>query len=231
MLPREIVVVRHAESDGNIFDSDERTKISIPTHMYGVTPRGVQQGLATKKFLEANGYIDFDEYFCSYYNRVCLTTGILFPNQPYFEDPRLAEGRRGHYHHLTKAEMLAKYPEELERKDKEGLYHYCPFGGENWADAELRILSFNNTLETKYANKRIFMCVHGFWFLLFQRLIHKFSIKKAVEIYENKTGIVANASFSRYVNQNEKLILTHYNYIPWSTEKQECYGMLPPWTI
>lgn len=227
-FPLKIVLVRHAESEGNLLNSDDRTKLNIPSYKYKLTPFGKKQAKITGEYLNKiyKFPYGFDYFFSSYYKRAKETMEIIFPNQKYIEDSRLAEAQRGQYHFLSKKEMKLKYKEELKRKEFEEQYHYRPFGGENWADVELRIHSFINTLSTVcFANKRVFIVVHGLWFLLFQRILHGFSIDKTIEIYnrEKDNGIVANASITEY----RGIDLVRYDYTPW--KDKNIYRTTPPW--
>ena len=51
-LPELLVLVRHAESEGNIKSTAERAKSEIPTHGYALTDRGQQQALITGRYLQ-----------------------------------------------------------------------------------------------------------------------------------------------------------------------------------
>lgn len=221
--PSNLVLVRHAESVGNVLTVDQRANFETASHKYGLTPRGAQQAMITGKYIKDN-YCDFDAYYVSYYERSRQTMRLMFPEAKIYEDPRLAEAQRGIYHAMTKAEIEAKYPEELVRKDREGLYHYRPLGGENWPDVEMRIHSFLGTLARDYENLRVLIVVHGHWLLLFQRLIEHFSIDEAVDRYTGKK-IFANASVTHYVscsepdfpcyNQKHRMKLVLDNFVPW----------------
>lgn len=217
--PKELVLVRHAESLGNVKSVDERASFNLTSHRYGLTDFGKEQAVKTGEYLN-DTYGFFDINYTSYYQRTKDTFEIMYPNKKHYEDPRLAEANRGHYHSLTREQLKTKFPEELERKDREGLYHYRPLGGENWPDIELRIHSFLGTLSRDCEDKKVLIVVHGFWFLLFQRLIHHFSISDAVDIYTNSKnhGVIENASVTKYVNEGKHLKLVQYNYIPWKVE-------------
>ena len=220
--PKRLVLVRHAESEGNVRSVDERAQFDIATHAYPLTEKGRDQARITGEYLK-NLYGNFDVHYTSYYARSKETMAIMYPDARVYEDPRLAEAQRGIYHAMTREEILAQFPKEHERKEREGLYHYRPFGGENWADVELRIHSFLGTLNRDYDDMKVLMVVHGHWLLLFQRLIHHFSIDEAIRRY--KAGVFENASVTAYgsnlVNDKSRLCLLEENTIPWMEVKSQ----------
>lgn len=214
--PRQLVLVRHAESEGNLKSANERAEFDVSTHEYALSERGRKQAEITGQFLRES-FGNFDIHYVSYYQRSKETMAIMYPDARVYEDPRLAEGQRGIWHILTKQQMLKKFPEEFKRRDREGLYHYRPFGGENWPDIELRIHSFLGTLSRDYDDQKVLIVVHGHWLILFQRLIHHFSIAEALKRYHGR--VFQNASVTVYndLRQNGKsrLILQSENFVPW----------------
>ncbi|OHA05313.1 MAG: hypothetical protein A3B29_02055 [Candidatus Sungbacteria bacterium RIFCSPLOWO2_01_FULL_51_34] len=214
--PRCLVLVRHAESEGNIKTVDERASYGVSTHAYALTERGRKQAALTGEYVERR-FGPFDAYYVSYYTRSQETMKIMYPDVRVYEDPRLAEGQRGIFHTMTTEQIRRRFPEELERKAREGLYHYRPLGGENWPDIELRIHSFLGTLSRDYEDQSVLIVVHGHWLLLFQRLIHRFSIEEAVRRYKN--AVVENASVTVYESAvargKSRLVLQGRKVVPW----------------
>lgn len=214
--PRLLVLVRHAESEGNIRSKDERVAFGVSTQQYRLTERGREQAEITGDYLR-NRFGSFDIHYVSYYHRSKETMNIMYPEARVYEDPRLAESQRGIWHTMTEEQIKNHFPEELKRKAREGLYHYRPFGGENWPDVELRIHSFLGTLSRDYDDQQVIIVVHGHWLLLFQRLIEHFSIEEAVKRYEG--AVAENASVTIYGDKKERgksrlKFLEHI--IPWA---------------
>lgn len=214
--PKNLVLVRHAESEGNVRSADERASYDIATHAYPLTERGRRQAELTGKYLHER-FGEFDIYYVSYYVRSKETMLVMYPKARVYEDPRLAEGQRGIFHTMTEDQIGVRFPEELERKVREGLYHYRAPGGENWPDIELRVHSFLGTLSRDYEDQNVIIVVHGHWLILFQRLIHHFSIEEALRRYKNT--VVENASVTVYggISRNGKsrLVLNEGNIVPW----------------
>lgn len=214
--PKLLVLVRHAESIGNIKTVNERAEYDVSSHAYELTQRGKQQAEITGQYLH-DRFGDFNVYYVSYYLRSQQTMKIMYPNANVYEDPRLAEGQRGIWHTMTKEQIAAQFPHEIERRDREGLYHFRPFGGENWPDIELRIHSFLGTLNRDCEDQKVLMVVHGHWLILFQRLIHHFSIDEAMRRY--RESVFSNASVTVYENSmiegKPRLLLGEENITPW----------------
>lgn len=214
--PKKLVLVRHAESEGNVRSVDERANFDIATHAYDITPRGRKQAAITGEYLRKE-FGEFDVYYVSYYKRSKETMQVMYPNAKVYEDPRLAEGQRGIWHTMTQDLIESTFPGESARKKREGLYHYRPLGGENWADIELRIHSFLGTLSRDCEGKNVLIVVHGHWLLLMQRLIHHFSIDEAITKYQQH--IFENTSVTYYrggtKSDKSRLCLEYQNVIPW----------------
>lgn len=213
--PKQLILVRHAESEGNVLTVDQRANYDLATHAYKLTERGRKQAEITGKYLRDQFGL-FDRYYVSYYTRAKETMNIMYPGTKVFEDSRLAEAQRGMYHTMPRDEIAKLYPGELARKDREGVYHYRPWGGENWADVELRIHSFLGTLNRDYEDEKVIIVVHGHWLILFQKLMEHFSIDEAMRRYQ--TGVSENAAVTIYNRSREhggdRLVRGGY-LVPW----------------
>ena len=87
--PRRLVLVRHAESDGNTKTVEERTQYDVSTHEYPLTARGRNQAEVTGQYLQKT-FGKFDIHYVSYYRRSKETMAIMYPTAKVYEDPRLA---------------------------------------------------------------------------------------------------------------------------------------------
>jgi len=214
--PKNLVLVRHAESVGNVLSGDRRANYAVATHAYPLTERGRRQAEITGKYLR-DEYGEFDTYYTSYYRRAQETMSLMYPEARVFEDPRLAEAQRGIWHAMTREEMRECCPWEFDRKDREGLYHYRAPGGENWPDVEMRIHSFLSTVSRDLDGQDVLMVVHGHWLILFQRLIHHFSIDEVLKRY--REALFENASVTAYTagsyKSKPRLVLERQNIVPW----------------
>ncbi len=139
---------------------------------------------------------------------------LVGPHDTVHEDPRLREAERGVFHTYTPNDVENHFPLEKRRKALEGLYHYRPPGGENWPDVELRIHSFLSTVNRDMSGANVLIVAHGHWLILFQRLVHHFSIQEALSRYEGR--VAPNASVTTYISRDgSRLELEHENFVPW----------------
>lgn len=215
--PKRVVLVRHAESEGNVLTVEGRQGFEVATHAYDLTPKGLAQAAAARDHIETMGWV-FHARYCSYYKRAIATMEVIQPDRTYDIDPRLAEAQRGMYHSMTRDAIASRFPEELVRKEREGLYHYRPWGGENWPDVELRIHSFLDALARDHEDEDVLIVCHGHWLVLWQRILDGFSVEEAVRRYH--IGPVANASVTVYEcvegwGERPRLALREPTLVPW----------------
>ncbi|MEK7192237.1 MAG: histidine phosphatase family protein [Patescibacteria group bacterium] len=228
--PRRLILVRHAESEGNVMSVEERTKWERSSHEYRLTKRGRNQANLTGEYLKKQFRCGFDAYYSSYYIRSRETLSIMFPEAKVIEDSRLAEAQRGIWHAMSEEEIAKVFPHEIEFKKREGLYHHRPLGGENWPDIEMRIHSFRNTLACEHESEQVLVIVHGNWHSLFRRVNDGLSVEEVMKRYSlDNRGVVENASVTIYegrsVDGKPRLVLKEENIVPWEDGLcDNCYG-------
>ncbi|MCH7758997.1 histidine phosphatase family protein [Patescibacteria group bacterium] len=214
--PKLLILVRHAESVGNV--TAVPAKLNLSAHQYPLTKKGIEQAKITGEYLRKN-LKKFDVSFTSYYQRAIQTMELLYPQAQFTKDARLAEQQRGIWHTMTEKEIKKSYPQEIKRKQLEGLYHHRAWGGENWPDVELRIRSFLDDLKKFYHNKKVLLVVHGRWLVIFQSLITPLSIEEAIFKSRLEEAAFANSSITIYEektsNKKSNLVLVEENIIPW----------------
>jgi broad specificity phosphatase PhoE len=214
--PKLLVVVRHAESEGNVRTFDERVQMPVSNFRFKLTKRGKQQAAISGEYVREK-FGEFDGYFTSYYERAKETFKIMFPDVCAIEDARLCESQRGILHNLSADQVAAIFPDEAARLAKEGLYHCRPIGGENWLDVELRIHSFIEMLRQDYQDQRVLIVAHGQWLFLLQKVLEQTSMEEALAAY--KPELYGNASVTSYVPKSDKgrlrLRIEDFNFVPW----------------
>lgn len=219
--PETVVFVRHAQSKGNLLSPAERAALPVGTTSYDLTPFGERQADITGEYVRKH-FPNPDRLIRSYYRRTRLTGERCYPGWDIREDERLAEANRGVYTVLGEDGVRVHMPWELERRERDGLYHYMPPGGENWPMIEARIRSFRRSLRMHYSGKTVVCFTHGFWLLLWQKRVHRWTIEETERRYR-EDEIVANASVliyrGRWDDERGKHVLAHdpaTDYVvPW----------------
>jgi len=216
-LPSLLVLVRHGESEGNVMTPGERALYDKPTHRYDLTELGKSQATKAGKWLAENGYGEFDAHYSSYYKRALDTMSLISPGGRIIEDSRLQEAQRGVYHLMLKEKAWETSEGEKTRFEREGLYHYRPFGGENWPDIEMRVHSFIETLRQEHSGEKVLVVCHGNWLVLFQRVIQGWPIDRCLVEYKNTNncGITIYKCYGS--NKRSDMIPVCYNEIPWDS--------------
>ncbi len=209
--PKQIVLVRHGESEGNVKLSEDTSFANKANHQFALTERGRKQVEITGKYVRSK-YGDFDAYFCSTFHRTQETLSLIFPDVKPIIDPRLNELWRGIWHTMSKEEIAKYYPMEKEIKEREGWYHHRAPGGQNGQDVESLIYSFLSDLRELYAGKRVFIASHGVWQIFLWRVLCNRSIVEAETRYTNAK--YKNASVTVFESEGDQLKLVMDDFLP-----------------
>lgn len=216
--PRLIIIVRHAQSEGN---RDKTIHQNTPDHRVGLTPEGKEQAReAGEKLRSLLREDDTLHFFISPYKRTRQTTeGILSTlcsNDPVpspfqrhhikvYEEPRLREQDFGNFQPGT---------DEVERLWREraayGHFFYRIPNGESGADVYDRVSSFNASLFRRFKEDQMasvaVLVTHGLCSRVFLMAWYHYS----VEFFEDLRNInhceflvMKLGKNGRYVLQNQ----------------------------
>ncbi|KAL8716808.1 MAG: hypothetical protein Q9225_005890 [Loekoesia sp. 1 TL-2023] len=227
--PRLIILIRHAQSEGN---KNREIHQTVPDHRVKLTPEGWKQaeaaGLKLRSLLRPDDTLHF---FTSPYRRTRETTeGILnaltssnptpspFPRHTIkvYEEPRLREQDFGNFQPGSQ-EMARMWAERAEY----GHFFYRIPNGESAADAYDRVSGFNDTLwrsfgEDDFASVCV-LVTHGLMTRVFLMKWYHFS----VEYFED----LRNVDHCEFVvmkrsRENQKYILQN-ELRTWSQLRKE----------
>ncbi|OHA60348.1 MAG: hypothetical protein A2607_02010 [Candidatus Vogelbacteria bacterium RIFOXYD1_FULL_42_15] len=213
MWPKQIIVVRHAESEGNIRQMDDNSSAQVPNHQFSLTKNGEAQALVTGEYLRKNSeFFGFDVAFTSTFWRAQQTLHLMCPKIVPRIDARLDEFWRGIWHTMSKEEVEKLYPAEAKIKEREGWYHYRAFGGQNGQDVDLMIYSFLADLREFWSGKRVLIVGHGTWMIFFWRIMCRRSIAEAEKRYQEKK--FRNASITVFEQKDDGMKLTIDDFLP-----------------
>lgn len=214
--PKRILLVRHAQSEGNVLTVEQQVSYPVADWKYDLTELGIRQAEATGRYLRAS-LPSPDAVLCSHARRAARTARICYPDAEIVEDVRLAELTFGIGHVLTWEEIDRQFPAEKERRERMGRFQYRPPGGENGPDLELRIHSLMQTLRDQWSGRSVVLFTHHHWLIHFCRIAERTSIAEAVEQYD--TTAFANASVTEFVpdrrrDRSGRLRTVRKNHVP-----------------
>lgn len=233
-----LAIVRHAESERNVrrlaahstgeleYGSGVRD-MDVP-----LTTRGERQAEATGHFLARR--FKFDRVFVSPYLRAVQTAHLML--KPFTHRPRLTHEERirekefGILDGLTRQGIIKKYPDEWNRREREGKYYYRPPAGESYPDVALRVHSFLGTLSRDCRRQSVLVVCHSVVVLTFRRLLERLSEKELLAIDRDPELDVCNCSVTWYqfdpvAGERGRLALREFNGVHYPADfasTEEC---------
>jgi probable phosphoglycerate mutase len=131
-------------------------------------------------------------------------------------DERLREKEFGSLNRLTRAGILAKFPQEAELRAHMGKFYYRPPGGESWCDVILRLRSVLDHIQLQHRGQRVMIVAHQVVVLCFRYLLEQLSEAQLLAIDKEKD--VANCGVTSYAvaidaHGFSKMALREYNLV------------------
>jgi broad specificity phosphatase PhoE len=137
-------------------------------------------------------------------------------------DERLREKEFGVLDRLTRAGIVAHFPEQAEARTRMGKFYHRPPGGESWCDVILRLRSVLDTLSLHHSESgsRVLIVAHQVIVLCLRYLIEGMTEEQILAI--DAEGDVANCGVTEYALEHKpgppgtvsgKLRLVTYNFV------------------
>jgi len=173
MLPIDLLLVRHGQSEGNLskrmsekgddsaFSKEFRERHNASLRL---SAKGREQAVAAGRFLKQEclekNFI-FDRMYVSDYIRAKETAALLgLPLAEWSCDPYLTERDWGDIDNLPENEREERFGEALKMKKMEPFF-WKPPNGESYNDLCLRIDRFLDTMHRECSDKRVLVVCHG----------------------------------------------------------------------
>ena len=169
--PRELVLVRHGESVGNLAAQDASSKglsrlsLDFRDPDTPLSDNGVEQARALGTHV--GSWSDErlpDVVLTSPYVRAASTAehvlGVVGTAPRPVPDERLRERDLGLFDGLTGSGIRELHPEEAERREAMGKFYYRPPGGESWTDVVLRVRSVLRDVRAEHGDRRVWVFTH-----------------------------------------------------------------------
>jgi broad specificity phosphatase PhoE len=206
--PRELFLVRHGESAGNVArDTAEAAgeawiDIAERDMDVALSTRGVEQAQALGHWLVEVGREGPDVVIASPYRRAAETASIALSTSalsvPVVLDERLREREFGVLDRLTRRGIEDRYPEQAEARARVGKFYYRPPGGESWCDVALRVRSAIDTISREHAGERVMVVAHEVVILMFRYVLEHLTEREVLGIGAEVT--LLNCSITSYVH-------------------------------
>ena len=220
LWPRQLWVVRHGESSGNVArdraEADRQDRIEL-THRdvdIPLSTNGEQQAAALGRLL---GELDEPptRLWVSPYVRARQTADLALETAgldlPRVVDERLREREFGVLDGLTRQGITSLYPEESERRSKIGKFYHRPPGGESWSDVLLRLRAALSDLALQTEGERVLLVAHQVVVLLVRYVLEAMDEQQVLAV--DAEGEVANCSLTSYEREGGRLVLRSYNEV------------------
>lgn len=210
--PREIVLVRHGESVGNLADAEARERgaerLDLPARDADVelSDRGHRQADALGAWMAKAEHLP-DVVISSPYARALETArrAVEAPALTVLLDERLRERDLGRFDGMTGAGIRSEFADEAERRARVGKFYYKPPSGESWADVVLRIRSLLADLRHGFEDQRVWMFTHQAVIMSFRSVLEGLTEQELLEI--DRTQTIPNASMTTYRRGDDGLDL------------------------
>jgi probable phosphoglycerate mutase len=210
--PAAVDLVRHGESEGNLADQRAhdlgaaRLELADRDADVVLSPTGRDQAAALGRWLARRDPAGRPTVAVSSpYARARLTaqtaleTGGL--DVPLRLDERLRERELGIFDGLTGLGIRERYPEEAERRRRQGKFYYRPPSGESWCDVALRVRDFVRTLREEYPGERVLLTSHQAVIMNFRYVLEGLTEAELLEIDAGPP--VANCALTRYTSGDD----------------------------
>lgn len=172
-MPREILFIRHGESEANIVQRSDNHGLEAelahaifgrPDWQNRLTERGIEQAKIARTWIdrELGGLAAYDALYVSPFMRTRETAAYV--GGPELEgwtiDDRIVERSWGVYGKLPRAEQRAKFKMTAAEKAANPWYTRLD-GGESMPDVYGRFRDFQGTLHREQAGRRVAVVSHG----------------------------------------------------------------------
>jgi len=210
--PARLVLVRHAESLGNVADRDARSRGDARLDLHvrdadvALSPTGEQQAAAVGRYVAT---LPADEQptvvLSSPYERAAATAAHAMSAMDgrlrVRHDERLRERELGLFDGLTGAGIREEFPHEADRRRYLGKFYYRPPSGESWCDVALRVRSLLRDVEDRYDGERVWVFSHQAVIMSFRLVLEGLGEREILDL--DARSPMANCSMTSYLRGAE----------------------------
>lgn len=234
-VPRRLVVIRHAQSAGNVARDlalergSPTIDIDIRDCDVPLSDLGERQAAALGRWWKAHEK-EPKAVFSSPYVRAQQTAEIAlaaagWKRAPVVLDERLREKDQGALDRLTRAGIEARFPDEVTARARLGKFYYRPPGGESWTDVIQRVRAVYADIARDQHDRRVLVVAHQVIVLCLRYVVERLSEEAILAI--DRAGEVANCGVTTYRREGDALVLDSYNAVAPVEEAGEAVTRSP----
>jgi broad specificity phosphatase PhoE len=212
MCVRELILVRHGESEGNVAAAEAHAAaadvidVSARDADVDLSPLGREQAQAVGRALGAlaeqarpQGLVVSPYLRARETARIaCAEAGLDLPTRV---DERLRDRELGVLDRLTFEGVTSRFPEEAERRRWQGKFYHRPAGGESWVDVALRLRTWIADLDRAPVTERLLVVSHDVVIALLRYVCEGLDEDQVLELARETP--LRNASLSRLVRASD----------------------------
>jgi len=215
--PSSLVLVRHAQSVGNVADDEARrqgaARLDLDARDADVelSETGRGQAAALRTWLESADQGERPTLVVSSpYRRALDTARIALEGQDVeiVVDERLRERDLGLFDGLTGAGIRAEYAQEAQRRSRVGKFYYQPPSGESWADVVLRVRSVLADLREGFGDERVWLFTHQAVIMSLRYVLDGLDEEQLMAV--EKDDPLGNVSVTTYTRHGDGLVLESF---------------------
>jgi len=221
-MPRNLVLVRHGESEGNLIQRAARNKkkIIVPkkfmerhTCDWRLTDTGIEQAQSAGAWIQENIGQSFDRYYVSNYLRALETAALLgLPDAKWFKSHYICERNWGILDRFLPEQRAKKFAKDFESK-RINAFYWSPPRGESMLQLCLRVEKVIETLHRECSGQNVIIVGHGEILWAFRIVLERITLHDYILLDASKRA------FDRIRNCQ----ILHYTRINPVTQKQEPY--------
>lgn len=208
--PARLVLVRHAESVGNV--ADRRAQEQGASHLdldtrdadTPLSEVGNEQAVAIARWLTGEPVSEHpDVVISSPYVRALGTAQLAIGDlvDDIVIDERVRERDLGVFDGMTGAGIRQQYPDEAARRGAMKKFYYRPPGGESWTDVVLRVRSILADIRAEYDGCSVWVFTHQAVIMAFRYVLEALDEAAVLEI--DASAPVANCSLTTYERRGD----------------------------
>lgn len=216
--PAELVLVRHAQSVGNVADEAARAEglahLELQTRDADTPLSQLGRAQAEALGRHLTGLRTDrrpDVVLSSPYVRAASTAEVAvagLAELTVLRDERLRERDLGVFDGMTGLGIRQEYPEEARRRAAMGKFYYRPPGGESWTDVGLRIRSVLSDIRQDHVGKRVWVFTHQAVIMSFRLVLEGLHEEELLRI--DREQPLANCSLTTYRDKEGALELVSF---------------------